>query len=237
MIKKLFRKKAAAKLCCLVIGGACCATYAQTGIGKPALSKPTDGSSRPASRAAAAAGTPAEPLVSPGEERPSGGTVITATQEASFDNSSRKAVFVGDVVVTDPQFKLTADQLTVFLKKESANEKESANDGTKPAPKGGPEVPGSGALERAVAEGHVVVTQIKRDEDGKITEHVGTGAKAVYDAVSGEFQLSGWPKVRQGINTHVATEESTVMTMTRDGKMKTKGGSRTVIQEKTPDER
>jgi lipopolysaccharide export system protein LptA len=173
------------------------------------------------------------------------GTVIESSNGASFDNASHQAVFVGHVVVVNPQFRLTADKLTAFLRETRPETPKGGDSGVGDRGGGGAaapnavssQLPGSGALERAVAEGHVVVTQIKRDANGKITEYIGKGQKGTYNATAGEFQLTGWPEVKQGINTHVATEASTVMTMSRDGRMKTEGGSRTVIQETSPDAR
>jgi hypothetical protein len=41
--------------------------------------------------------------------------------------------------------------------------------------------------------------------------------------------LIGWPEVQQGINRHLASQESTRMILNRDGRATTEGPSRTVI--------
>lgn len=159
-------------------------------------------------------------------------TEIIATQEASFDEKAHKAIFIGDVHVTDPQFNLVCDKLTAYLKKSAtggaAKEKAAPNADDKPAT--GPD--DGGGLERAIAEGHVVITQDKPSSDGgEPTHYIGKGARADYDAKTGDVTLTGWPQVQSGINNQVATEQSTVMILNRDGRMKTIGPSKTVIQE------
>ncbi|MDP9292625.1 MAG: hypothetical protein M3O82_09720, partial [Verrucomicrobiota bacterium] len=93
-----------------------------------------------------------------------------------------------------------------------------------------------GGLERAVAEGNVLIVQDKPDPNGGPPEHyVGKGARADYDAKTGDIVLTGWPQVQQGINSHVATEASTVMTLNRSGTIKTEGKSKTVIEDSSRD--
>lgn len=152
-------------------------------------------------------------------------TEITASKEASFDAKSHQAVFVGDVVVKDAQFNLSADRLTATLRNEEADQKAESKAVEKGATSG---------LEKAVAEGNVIIIQEKPGEDGKEpTRYIGKGEKAEYDTVTGELKLTGWPQIQQGINNHVATEASTIMILNKDGRMKTLGRSKTVIKEKT----
>jgi len=144
-------------------------------------------------------------------------TEITCTGEASFDAQTNTAVFLKDVKVTDQQFTLIANKLTVHFKK---IEKEAES--TKPS---------VGGMECVVAEGHVVITQEKVDEKtGEKTRYVGRAAKAVYDAEKGTITLSGWPQIQQGLNTQVATAEETIMVLDRAGRMHTKGPSQTMIK-------
>ena len=153
-------------------------------------------------------------------------TEITCTGETTFDAKAGMAVFIKEVKVNDPQFALSADKLTAYLKKAA---KEAVKDGT-PAPS---PTPASG-LERAVAEGNVVITQDKVDEKtGEVTHYIGKGAKADYNAVTSEMTLSGWPQIQQGLNNQVATEEGTIMIMNKDGHLTTKGPSMTVIKSET----
>jgi len=163
-------------------------------------------------------------------------TEITCTGETTFDAKAGMAVFIKEVKVNDPQFALTAEKLTAYLKK---TEKEAVKDGTPassptPAPKPDAAASPASGLERAVAEGNVVITQDKVDEKtGEVTHYIGKGAKADYNAVTSEMTLSGWPQIQQGLNNQVATEEGTVMIMDKDGHLRTKGPSMTVIKSET----
>src|SRR6187402_1156609 len=49
-------------------------------------------------------------------KKPKGQTEITSL-EATFDQKTREAVFLGNVIVKDPEFDLKCDRLTAFLKK------------------------------------------------------------------------------------------------------------------------
>ena len=176
-------------------------------------------------------------------------TEITCTGETSFDAKAGMAVFVKEVRVKDPQFTLSAEKLTAYLKKpDKETAGEAAQSGTSaatPAPTPKPEAKADGkadaksdspasGLERAIAEGHVLITQDRLDEKtGETTHYTGKGAKAEYNALSGEMTLSGWPQIQQGLNAQVATEEGTVMVMDRDGHLHTKGPSMTVIKAET----
>jgi len=163
-------------------------------------------------------------------------TEITASKETSFDEKARKVVFIGDVIVKDPEFHLTCERLTVFLKKGGApaansakNNPNNANDNN--ANGDAAAAPGEGGLERVIAEGKVVILQEKPDEKGKVTRYVGKASKAEYNSMTGDVTLSGWPQIQQGINNQVATEEGTIMILNRNGRMQTVGASKTVIAE------
>ena len=169
-------------------------------------------------------------------------TEITATTEANFDQQTRKAVFIGSVHVKHPQFTLSSDRLTAFLKKEATATHPKSGDQTAggKAPEasqaGGGKAPAApqpgGGLEKVIAEGSVVIIQDKPAADGgEPTHYVAKAARAEYEDATGNVTLSGWPQVAQGINMQVATEESTVMILNRDGKMTTSGGSKTLIQD------
>lgn len=165
----------------------------------------------------------------PAAKKPKGATEIKA-DAVDFDQKTQQAVFTGRVVVKDPEFDLTCDKLTAFLK----NDKTAASSAAPaaPAPQGA-NVPKkkSGGLDRAVAEGNVVISQDKLDTDGKITKSIGRAARADYSATTGEMVLSGKPEVEQGINTCIATDPSTKMYMKRDGKMRVDGPSTMIIRD------
>lgn len=189
-------------------------------------------------------------------------TVITASKQASFDGKLKVAIFEGDVRIKDPQFSLSSDKLTVYFKKdnEPAKPGDKNVDKTKPGDKSkpantpaptpaatakpsasasaGPGLPGNGGtggLERALAEGNVIVESDRPDPNGgPPTHYVGTGAKVEYNAINGEAVLYGWPQIHQGINTIVATEESTVIHLFRDGKMNIVGPTKVNINDPGP---
>ena len=132
-------------------------------------------------------------------------TEITSKKQATFDNATSVAEFEGSVVVKDPQFTLFCDQLRVTLGKDRKG------------------------LQLVEAFGNVIIVQDNTDDAGKKVKATGRSGKAVYEPVSGDITLTVWPSVQHDINMQVATEEGTVMTLNRNGKMTTKGGSRTVI--------
>ncbi|MEI8234357.1 MAG: LptA/OstA family protein [Verrucomicrobiota bacterium] len=207
------------------------------------LNAPAPGLNVPAPKPADVKKAKAPPVA---EERKT--TEITCTGETTFDAKSGMAVFVKDVKVTDPQFALTSDKLTVYLKKtekEPAKGTPGATPAATPAPSATPKPDAkaeakpdaASGLERAVAEGHAVITQDKVDEKtGEVTHYIGRAAKADYNAVNGEMTLTGWPQIQQGLNNQVASEEGTVMILDRDGHMHTKGPSMTVIKSETKPE-
>lgn len=146
-------------------------------------------------------------------------TEITAQKSASFDGKTQTAVFFGDVKVKDSQFNLSCDKLTAYLHNQSGQEP-----GESESEKGG--------LKRVIAEGNVLIIQ-ERDggKPNEIRRYVAKANKAEYDANTQELKLSGWPQVQEGINTHIATSESTVMYLSRSGKLRTEGLNKTVLQE------
>lgn len=141
------------------------------------------------------------------KERPKDAkTEITAKKQATFDNAANLAEFEGSVIVQDPQFTLYCDKLKVTLNK---NRK---------------------GLQLAEATGNVIIVQNNKDENtGKVVKSVGRAGKAVYDPESGNITLTIWPSVQHDMNMQVATEESTVMVLNRNGKSTTTGGSKTII--------
>lgn len=140
------------------------------------------------------------------KERPKNAeTVITAQQEATFDNKTSIAEFTGAVVVKDPQFTLTCDRLKAYLK------------------------PGGKGLEKVEAIGNVVIRQENTDDRGSDVVSVARSGLAVFVPATGDIELRESPQIAQGINAHVATEPQTRMILNRAGKINTIGGSKTVI--------
>lgn len=193
----------------------------------------------PPPRAIAVSVPPAEEApAKPAVKKENGPTQIDAL-EATFDQKANEAVFIGEVVVTDPEFNVKCDKLTAHLKGAEKAAAATAGTGPKPgtpAPAEPKKKSGSSGLRRAVAEagaGHrVIITQDKPDADGKPQHSVGEADKATYDAVTGDIVLTGRPQIQQGINLVISTEEGTVMTLNRDGHMNAKGGTKTIISDK-----
>jgi lipopolysaccharide export system protein LptA len=179
-----------------------------------------------------------------GDSQNKGPTEITARDEVQFDGQSRTGVFVGNVKVIDPDFTMTTDKLTVHMAKQDeggglssaeaegnviivhANEskaKGGGQTGTSPAP-----------------TASASPTSVASDPPGAqpspspaLVLSTGRAQKAIYDAKDQSMTLIGWPQITQGINTHISTEEGTRMILYRDGRLKTFGGSRTIIQDKS----
>jgi lipopolysaccharide export system protein LptA len=205
---------------------------------------------RPAKAAKAAATSAANPkkndknsndFFGDNQQEAKGPTEITAKDEAQFDSQSRSAVFIGNVKVIDPSFTMTSDKLTVHLNREQ--------DG--------------GGLQTAEAEGHVMIVHVNQPkpvpaaggtpatqtagqpattpgqspaapaQPAQPVRSTGQSERAIYEAKDGSVTLLGWPQVTQGLNTHIAIEPGVKMVLYRDGRMKTYGSTRTLIQEKT----
>jgi lipopolysaccharide transport protein LptA len=135
-------------------------------------------------------------------------TEIYADQ-AVFDSTKSIGVFTGHIIVTDPRFQIQGDKLTIYL-----SNKQNAG------------------LDKAVVEGNVGVIRERPDpEGGAPSRMVGRSDKAVYTAANGNFELTGNPRVQQGLNTHVATSPETVMILNEAGQLQTTGPSRTEIRQ------
>lgn len=147
-------------------------------------------------------------LFSPmGGERPEGAkTEISAKEEAIFDSEKNIAEFKGRVVVKDPQFTLTCDRLVVNLGKDR------------------------NGIEEANAIGNVVIVQELASDKKDTPKAIGRAGSVTYKPGSGEMIMRDFPSIQQGINTHVATEASTVMVLRSNGQSRTfGGGSKTLI--------
>ena len=173
---------------------------------------------------------PAEiPAATKVEARPKGPTEITA-REATFDNRTHLATFAIEVLVKDPEFGLSCDRLTVNLKTPPT---ESA---AKPAAK--PKVPGEqkSGIEKAVAEGHVIITQDKPNAAGRMERYTGEAERAVFDNASGTLKLYGSPRISKSVGgviseQIISLEKSCVMTLERAGKIDVKGYFRSTLQD------
>ena len=87
----------------------------------------------------------------------SGEVTVITSDRLTYDAKKQYAFFEGDVVVTDPEMKLTADEMTVRFSEESD-------------------------VETITAKGHVIITQLdKRAESGRATYVVATGEIVLED--------------------------------------------------------
>jgi lipopolysaccharide transport protein LptA len=135
-------------------------------------------------------------------------TEIYADQTV-FDSGKSIGIFTGHVVVTDPRFNIQGDKLTIFISKKQ-NE----------------------SFEKAIVEGNVGVVRDRPSTTGGPPDRmVGRSEKAIYFAKEGRFELTGNPRVQQGLNTHVATSPDTVMILNEAGQLETHGPSRTEIRQ------
>lgn len=135
--------------------------------------------------------------------------------EAFFDSTKNVGIFSGRVKVTDPRFNLQSDKLTVFITK-GQNQ----------------------SLEKAVAEGNVGIVRDRPDPNGgPPARAVGRADKAVYIAATGDVELTGTPRVQQGLNMHVATSPDTVMIINQNSQLTTHGPSRTEIHQEPKEEK
>jgi lipopolysaccharide transport protein LptA len=129
--------------------------------------------------------------------------------KAVFDSTKSIGVFTGHIIVIDPRFQIQGDKLTIYISKKQSE-----------------------GLERAVVEGNVGVVRDRPDPGGgPPSRMVGRSDKAVYTAKNGNFELTGNPRVQQGLNTHVATSPETVMILNEKGELQTNGPSRTEIRQ------
>jgi len=163
-------------------------------------------------------------------------TVITATKRLLLDSKGNEATFLGEVKVLDPRFSLTCDKLTAYLKRAAPAAKVgAASEDPKARAESQAPTPGGG-VEKAVAEGNVVIVQDKLNDKGQIERSIGRAAKAIYDSLTGDITLTGWPQVEQKQNTVVATEEGTVIILNSKGTMEVLGHSKSVLRNVSQEE-
>lgn len=185
--------------------------------------------------------TPANVDAASVESKPDAGTTpandteILASQGATFAAKERIAVFNGDVRVKDVRFVVACDKLTVFLAKAALPGAASTPPPMETTAKVGDDksgdFPRGGGIERAIAEGHVIIIQkhapTKPGEEEKVS--VGRADIAEFDNKTGDMILRGLPKVEQNGNSHEALSRSTWMVLHRDNSLETHGPSRTLI--------
>ena len=167
------------------------------------------------------------------QDQPDGPTVIHAT-DSEYMEQIHQAVFEHFVVVNNASFNVVCDKLTAFLHHEDAAKAPVKRDAATPAPatpasaqagakNAAASGPNTSALDKAIAEGSVEVTQDKVDDSGSTKHSVGHGKKMIYEVATGKVTLYGKPDLQQGDELCVALAESTVMVLHRDGQMEVFG--------------
>lgn len=192
-------------------------------------------------------GPSAKPAVNPAQEP----TTITAAKESTFDGKSKVAVLFGDVKVENPEFRLSADKLTIYFhKNDAAPKKDPGASGTPakkspsptpaptPKPAASPGAPNDeGGIDKVIAEGNVLIQSDRPDaEGGPPVHYAGKGAKVEYNPATGEMVLYGMPELQKGMDTLVATDESTWISLNRDGTMVAHGPHKINIKPPPPDQ-
>ena len=152
---------------------------------------------------------PSKPGVSPAPSPAQEIVTEIYADKAVFDSTKSIGVFTGHIVVIDPRFQIQGDKLTIYMSKEQDQ-----------------------GLDKAIVEGNVGVVRDRPDPGGgPPSRMLGRSDHAVYLAKTGDFELSGNPRVQQGMNTHVATSPETVMVLNNNGELQTTGPSRTEIRQ------
>jgi lipopolysaccharide transport protein LptA len=206
-------------VCAMLFPAALAGTVCGQGSAPPSLSSRLAPDASPSPRP-----TPSVKSVKPDSEKTPGDkpkpkASPAATQEGIvteiyadkvvFDSTKSTGVFTGHIVLIDPRFQIQGDKLTIYISKKQGE-----------------------GLETAVVEGNVGVVRDRPDPNGgPPSRMVGRSEKAVYTAKTGNFELTGNPRVQQGLNTHVATSPDTVMVLNDKGELETTGPSRTEIRQ------
>lgn len=131
--------------------------------------------------------------------------------EAFFDSSKNIGKFKGHVKVNDPRFTMQSDRMTVYISRGQTE-----------------------GLEKAIAEGNVGVVRDRPGVNGGPPERsVGRSERAIYTTSDGNVEMTGTPRVQQGMNMHIATSPDTVMVLARSGQLTTRGPSVTEIRQQS----
>ena len=158
-----------------------------------------------------------------------------------FDNRIHTGTFSGEVVVEDPEFGLSCDSLSVYLKK-PPEKNANANGGADAKPAANPPAQPKGAgedasgIDKAVAEGSVIITADKKDANGKMQRYTGRAEKATFDNEKGMLTLSGWPQISQSIGGNAmkqitAREKGCIIILDRAGRIEVHGYHTSTIQD------
>ena len=132
----------------------------------------------------------------------------------------------------DPEFGLSCEKLSIYLKKPV--EPPPVGAAPNPKPQNGADA-GSG-IDKAIAEVDVIITMDKPDANGKPQRYIGRAKKAIFDNASGVLTLSGWPQITESMSGSVSKqilsrEEGCVIVIDRAGKIDVKGYHTSTLKE------
>src|SRR5213079_3762105 len=114
-----------------------------------------------------------------GSPTPAAEQIVTEiyADKAVFDSTKSIGVFTGHIIVIDPRFQIQGDKLTIYISKQQSE-----------------------GLDNALVEGNVGVVRERPDPaGGPPSKMVGRSDKALYTAKNGNFELTGNPRVQQGL--------------------------------------
>ena len=190
------------------------------------------GAQQPATPAVTAKPEPIKPAsVAPAGKSKTDPPTVIDSDDADFNLKESIFTYSHNVTVDSPQFHLTTDgAFTVYMKKNKPAEdkKEPKAPVSSDAATKGLSEPANGesSIDHATAIGREVVI-LKTDADGKTK--IGKCRNLYYDGKTGDATLRDWPQVQDGANIIVAAEASTWMVLTKDGKFKAHGRTRSDV--------
>ncbi len=177
---------------------------------------------------------PAVPGEKPAAQKPKkkGGPTIITSREGAFKSSSQTAEFKGEVNVKGPEYEISCDRLRIKMKPKPAAGVETP---AEPAPDDKADDGGMGNIDEAIAEGNVIITQMKPGKAGAPpSRYLAKGKKAVFTNANGSLVITGWPQILESIDGKPikqtnALEESTKVTLFQSNDMLFDGGRAEVI--------
>ena len=171
-------------------------------------------------------GIPAPVPLTPRYEKQKGSSSEMMEIEADssvMDNEKRLITFSGNVIVTEPRFTMTGDNLEVWMNDETNLDGSPAANAAAGADENAP------PFKRAIATGGMVEIE-KIGADGKV--QIAKARKADYDAATGDIVLTGGPPTLQSGSGFVnPSSPDAVIILRADGNHQLKGGTgRTKIE-------
>ncbi|MCB1202800.1 MAG: hypothetical protein KDN18_00965 [Verrucomicrobiae bacterium] len=135
-------------------------------------------------------------------------------KESLMDNTKGELTFLGNVFLDAPDYQMKCDKLLIYLEQGASQDEASEASGMK----------------RAIASGGMVeIKRITVDEKGKKKTQIALGRLADYDAINGEFVLSGGPPYIQDGDRFVRTSsEDSKIIMRKNGLYEVTGSTNRV---------